>query len=275
MIESILAIAQSVGSSVLQTVSILLLLGTVFAVLTHFWPCNAGRPWWRKRELITDLCYAFMVPLFNRYVLLAFMVAGAVVLFGITTADEMLEFYVNGHGPLARFPLWLQVVVYLVGTDVWIYWVHRAFHRPAIWKYHAIHHSSTDLDWISATRFHPVNTALGAIMADVVLLLAGVSPNVLALVAPFNIAHSAFVHANLNWTLGPLRYVIAGPVFHRWHHTAADRGGSKNFAPTFPVLDIIFGTLHLPDKVLPESYGVSDEGFPSGFGEQMIYPFKS
>src|SRR3954468_19898203 len=201
MIESLLAIIHSVSSDALRIISVLLVLGSVFAVLTHFWPCNRGRPWWRKRELITDLCYAFIIPLLNRYVRLAFVVFGAVVLFGIATADEMLEFYENGHGPLAQLPLWLQALVYLVGADVWMYWVHRAFHRPAIWKYHAIHHSSTDLDWISATRFHPVNIALGGVMADVVLLLAGVSPNALALVAPFNIAHSAFVHANLNWTL--------------------------------------------------------------------------
>jgi sterol desaturase/sphingolipid hydroxylase (fatty acid hydroxylase superfamily) len=275
MIESLLSVVQTVGAQVLRIMEILLGLGIVFAVLTHFWPCNPGRPWWRKRELITDLCYAFVIPLLNRYVALAFIGAGAVVLFGITTPDGMLDFYINGHGPLAQCPLWLQAAIYLVGADLWMYWVHRAFHRPEIWKYHAIHHSSTDLDWISATRFHPVNIALGGVMADVVMLLAGASPNALALVAPFNIAHSAFVHANLNWTLGPLRYVIAGPVFHRWHHTAADQGGSKNFAPTFPVLDVIFGTLHLPANSLPEGYGVSDEGFPAGIGGQMIYPFKT
>ena len=73
---------------------------------------------------------------------------------------------------------------------------------------------------------------------DVVLLLAGISPNVLVFLGPFTIAHSAFVHANLNWTLGPFKYVLAGPVFHRWHHTAAERGGEKNFASTFPVIDL-------------------------------------
>ena len=38
------------------------------------------------------------------------------------------------------------------------------------WKYHAIHHSSEDVDWISAARFHPVNLLLGTIGVDVVLL---------------------------------------------------------------------------------------------------------
>ena len=275
MIELFLAIVASIGASVLWHAWILLLLGAVFGVLTHFWACNPGRPWWRKRGLVTDLCYAFILPLLNRFVSLAFLVTGAVVLFGITDGKEMAAFYENGHGPLAQLPVWAQVVVFLVGTDIWMYWVHRAFHRPAIWRYHAIHHSSTDVDWISASRFHPVNIALGGVLADALLLLAGISPIVLALLAPFNIAHSAFVHANLNWSLGPLRYVIAGPLFHRWHHTAADQGGSMNFAPTFPVLDIIFGTFYLPDQVLPESYGVSDKAFPPGFGSQLLYPFKS
>ena len=275
MLESFLAVVTNVGMDVLQTAAILLPIGAVFTVLTHFWACNPGRPWWRKRGLATDLCYTFIVPLLIRYVRIALIVVGAVVLFGITTSDEIQAFYENGHGPLAQMPLWLQAAVYLVGADIWLYWMHRAFHGPAIWRYHAIHHSSIDVDWISAARFHPVNVALGSVMADVVLLWAGVSPNALALLAPFTIVHSAFVHANLNWTLGPLRYIIAGPLFHRWHHTAADRGGMKNFAPTFPVLDMIFGTLYLPDNVLPENYGVSDEAFPSGFGSQLIYPFKS
>jgi sterol desaturase/sphingolipid hydroxylase (fatty acid hydroxylase superfamily) len=105
------------------------------------------------------------------------------------------------------------------------------------------------------------------------LLVAGISPNVLVFLGPFTTAHSAFVHANLNWTLGPFRYVLASPVFHRWHHTAASRGGEKNFASTFPALDLLFGTYYMPPKTLPDAYGVSDAAFPASFGAQMIYPF--
>src|SRR5262249_2397972 len=157
---------------------------------------------------------------------------------------------------------------------VLMYWFHRAFHRPAIWKYHAVHHSSKELDWISAARFHPINVMLGSVAADVALFLAGISPEASILLAPCSLAHSAFVHSNLYCHLGPLRYVIAGPVFHRWHHCAADRGGNQNFAPTFPVIDVIFGTFYMPQPELPDGYGVADEKFPSGFGGQMIYPFK-
>jgi sterol desaturase/sphingolipid hydroxylase (fatty acid hydroxylase superfamily) len=274
MVESILDVAQSVGVTFVKSVFILLALGAAFSVLTFFWACNPGRPWWRKRELVTDLCYWFVIPLIGRYLRIGFLVAGAALLYGITTEDELAKFYSDGHGPLAELPLWVQAAIVLLASDVMMYWMHRIFHRPTMWKYHAVHHSSEDLDWISAGRFHPVNIMLGSVAADVVILLAGISPHAFVLIAPFTIAHSAFVHANLDWTLGPLRYVIAGPVFHRWHHTAADRGGEKNFASTFPVLDVIFGTFYMPMRILPDRYGVADKGFPSGFGAQMIYPFK-
>ena len=122
-------------------------------------------------------------------------------------------------------PLWAQAITFLVVADFLLYWFHRLYHGGGLWKYHAIHHSSQEVDWISAARFHPVNILLGTVLVDVALLLAGISPNVMLWVGPFTTASSAFVHANLNWTLGPFKYVIAGPIFHRWHHTAPDRGG--------------------------------------------------
>jgi sterol desaturase/sphingolipid hydroxylase (fatty acid hydroxylase superfamily) len=248
-------------------------LGVVFAVLSVFWPCNAGKPWWRKREIVTDVCYWFVIPLLARYLRIGLLVLGAAWLFGIDTAQGLVEFYDDGHGALAQLPLWLQAVIFLVVSDFMLYWIHRAFHRPAMWKYHAVHHSSEDLDWISAARFHPVNIFLGSVAVDVVLLLAGISPNVLVFLGPFTIMHSAFVHANLNWTLGPFKYVLAGPVFHRWHHTAAARGGEKNFAGTFPVLDLMFGTFYMPKDTVPDSYGVADP-MPPSFAAQMLYPFR-
>ncbi len=129
------------------------------------------------------------------------------------------------------------------------------------------------LEWISAARFHPINLFLGSVASDVVLLMAGISPNVLLVVGPFTIAHSAFVHANLDWSLGPFKYVLASPVFHRWHHTAAERGGEKNFAATFPVIDLIFGTFYMPKGELPDHYGISDRELPTSFAGQLVYPF--
>ena len=86
--------------------------------------------------------------------------------------------------------------------------------------------------------------------------------------------YSAMVHANLNWTFGPLRYVFASPVFHRWHHVAEGEGINKNFASTFPILDLIFGTFYMPAGQLPANFGNGEDAFPEGFWGQLIYPFR-
>lgn len=267
-------IIEMFGSTLLKVLPVTIALALIFSVLSHFWACNPGTPWWRKKELVTDLCYWFFVPLFARVFRIGFLTLGASVFFGIKDPDTLIAFFDDGHGPLATLPLWLQAILFLVASDFMLYWAHRMFHGGAFWKYHAIHHSSEELDWISAARFHPVNLFLGTIAVDVILLLAGISPNVMLWVGPFNIFHSAFVHANLNWTLGPFRYVIAGPIFHRWHHTAMERGGCTNFAGTFPLWDILFGTFRLPKGELPEGYGAENDVIPASIDGQLAYPFQ-
>jgi sterol desaturase/sphingolipid hydroxylase (fatty acid hydroxylase superfamily) len=261
------------GTTVLKIVPISIALGIVFAVLTHWSACNPGRPWWRKREIVTDVCYWFLIPLAARFVRIGLLVMGAAYFYDIHGADALIKFYDNGFGPLATMPLWAQALFFLIASDFLLYWFHRLYHGAAMWKYHAVHHSSEDLDWISAARFHPINILFGTVLVDVALLLVGISPNTMLWVGPFTTASSAFVHANLNWTLGPFKYVIAGPVFHRWHHTAADRGGNMNFAGTFPIWDLLFGTFYMPKNRLPDAYGIDDQDFPESFGAQLLYPF--
>jgi sterol desaturase/sphingolipid hydroxylase (fatty acid hydroxylase superfamily) len=273
MSQELIAFIANVGETFAKNLPMSIAIAAVFTILTSFWACNPGRPWWQKRDLVTDLCYWLFIPVITRYLRIGLLIVGAAVLFHITTADGLIAFYDNGHGPLATLPLVAQMVIFLIGEDIILYVTHRFFHRERMWKYHAVHHSSEELEWISAARFHPVNLFLGSVLADVVMLVAGISPNVFVVLGPLTIAHSAFVHANLDWTLGPFKYVIAGPVFHRWHHTAADRGGEKNFAATFPVLDLMFGTFYMPAGELPDNYGIADRQFPQTFPGQLAHPY--
>jgi sterol desaturase/sphingolipid hydroxylase (fatty acid hydroxylase superfamily) len=236
-------------------------------------PCNPGTPWWRKPGLVTDVLFIFALPLFTGYVRICFLVVGAILFYGVAGPD-LARFFDEGHGPFAALPLWGQVAVYLLLADLMMYWTHRAFHTMSLWRYHAIHHAPAHLDWTSANRFHPINIIFHSVLADAVLLLLGISPTTLVLLAPFNVGTSALVHANLNWTFGPFRYLFASPVFHRWHHTDYRRGGSKNFAPTFPFIDLLFGTFYMPKGELPDQYGVHDKHFPEDFVQQMLYPFR-
>jgi sterol desaturase/sphingolipid hydroxylase (fatty acid hydroxylase superfamily) len=261
MSEFLLTFMVSFGETFMKNVPISLALAAVFTILTWFWACNPGQAWWHKRDLVTDLCYWFFIPVITRFLRIGMLIICAALLFGITTGEGLVVFYDNGHGPLASLPLAVQMIIFLIGEDIILYWTHRFFHGARMWRYHAVHHSSEELEWISAARFHPVNLFLGSVTADVVVL------------GPLTIAHSAFVHANLDWTLGPFKYVIAGPVFHRWHHTAADRGGEKNFAATFPILDVLFGTFYMPEGKLPDQYGIAEREYPTTFPGQLVRPF--
>lgn len=266
-------VGMMLGDTLLKVLPVTMILAVVFSLLSSMWACNPGTPWWRKKDIVTDVVYWFFVPLFGRTLRIGLLVVGAAVIFNVKGADELIAFYDNGHGPLAQLPLGVQAILFLVLSDFMLYWSHRVFHGGDFWKYHAIHHAPEELDWISAARFHPVNLFLGTIAADVILLLAGISPNVMVWLGPFTMFHSAFVHANLNWTLGPFKYVLAGPVFHRWHHTALNEGGNTNFAGTFPVWDILFGTFRMPEGRLPEAYGAENDAVPPSFGAQIMHPF--
>jgi sterol desaturase/sphingolipid hydroxylase (fatty acid hydroxylase superfamily) len=245
-------------------------LGLVFAVLSRLSPCNGGRDWWQKKGLGTDLAYWVFAPVFMRYMRIWVTVLFTIWLFGISDGNQIADFYLHGHGRIAQLPLWLQTAVYLVASDFLLYWSHRAFHRGFLWKYHAVHHTSQDVEWLSAARFHPVNLAFGTVAVDIAALLSGFSPDIYLFVGPFNVITSCFVHANLDWSLGPLRYVLVGPVYHRWHHATEPVG--KNFASTFAVWDLMFGTWYMPKGALPRAYGIDDTRMPEGLLGQLVYP---
>src|SRR6266851_825670 len=116
------------GQTIEKVVPITIVLALVFTVLSHFWACNPAAPWWRKRELVTDVVYWFFVPVFARVFRIGLMVLGASVVFKIHDADELIAFYDDGHGPLAQLPLWVQAALFLLLSDFMLYWLHRMFH---------------------------------------------------------------------------------------------------------------------------------------------------
>jgi sterol desaturase/sphingolipid hydroxylase (fatty acid hydroxylase superfamily) len=151
--------------------------------------------------------------------------------------------------------------------------MHRAFHGRRLWKFHAVHHSSVDVDWLSAVRLHPVNDVVMRIAAAIPVLLLGFAPLALAAAVPFFTFLAILVHANLDWDWGPLRSVIASPGFHRWHHTDEDEARDKNFAGLLPIWDIMFGTYYMPKHERPSRFGTKTR-VPKGLLGQMMFPFR-
>ncbi len=240
-------------------------------LLRQVQPCNPGQPRWISREMGVDLIWWMLsVVLYANLgvVLTRLLLQG---IYGGVDGQRVLEMLQAGRGVLSHLPVWLQALLVIVIVDVIQYWLHRAFHTRWLWPFHAIHHSPKQLDWTATWRIHPVNFVFYETVAGIITLLFGCSLEAFAIVAPFNFFSAALVHANLNWTFGPFRFVLASPVFHRWHHASDPAIHDKNFAPTFPVLDLMFGTYHMPKGELPEAYGA--EGVPEGVLGQLAHPF--
>jgi sterol desaturase/sphingolipid hydroxylase (fatty acid hydroxylase superfamily) len=256
----------AIGGFWLTTLKWVVGLGLAFGILTRLMPCNPGMYWWRnRRALATDILYWFVVPLFVRLGELVLLRA-AVMLLWSPGKPQLL--------PVGQLPLWQQCLAILLLQDFLLYWGHRVFHTRWAWPMHAVHHSPEDLDWTSAARFHPLNSVITFGLVDVIAIVLGFAPEAWGILIPLNQIYSSMVHANLNWTFGPLRYIFASPVFHRWHHTTQAEGLDKNFAPTFPFLDVLFGSFYMPPGRLPERFGTGDPAFPEGFWGQLVHPFR-
>ena len=226
-----------------------------------------------RRGFWTDLAYWAFTPLVTKAVTRAVVIIAVVPVALLAYGKVDKDLLLHGFGPAARLPLWLQAVLILVLGDFIGYWMHRWFHGERLWRFHAVHHSSVDLDWLSAVRLHPVNDALMRVAGAVPLLALGLAPVALAGVAPVLTLMAILVHANLDWDWGPLRAVVASPRFHRWHHTDEASARDKNFAALLPLWDILFGTYYMPKDRLPQQFG-TESPVPPGLLGQLLFPFR-
>jgi sterol desaturase/sphingolipid hydroxylase (fatty acid hydroxylase superfamily) len=251
----------------------LLVLGGIFFVIERL-PGRARPQPVVRRGFGTDVVYWFATILLTKPLvrLMLILPAGGLILLHVTTADGLRLQEYRGFGPLSRQPLWLQAIQIYLLVDFCAYWTHRLFHRGRWWPFHAVHHSSEDLDWLGSLRVHPVNDLVNKLAQATPVLLLGYNPAVTLSTAPVLTFYAIFIHANLNWDFGPLRSVIATPVFHRWHHSREQAAWDKNFAGLFPFWDILFGTYYMPRDRWPENFGIN-EPMPAGFLGQLWSPF--
>jgi len=219
----------------------LFILSIVFAVVETLFAANPEQPRLRRTGLRTDVVYWFLTPLVTKSISQIGLAIILIALYRRNIAD-IQTMLIAPNSLLAKQPLLLQAIEMVVVGDFISYWVHRWFHRSRMWSFHAVHHSSSSLDWLSAARVHPVNEWLSRWIQVSVLVVLGFNPMAVAAYLPFLTFYAIFIHANVSWGFGKFGWLIASPKFHRWHHTSEDEGLDKNFAVLFPWIDILFGT---------------------------------
>ncbi len=256
-----------------RTLVLFIVLTVVFGILQRLWPSipNQSR---RRRGVWLDTFYWFVTPMVSQILSMISIALMLLPFYLLLQRSLNWESILAGYGPVAQLPLWLQGAIAIVIGDFIGYWTHRWHHTRQLWDYHAIHHSSETVDWLSAVRLHPVNDVITRVMQASPLLLLGLSPLAVEFYVPFLSSYVAMIHANISWTYGPFRYVLASPAFHRWHHTTDEAGIDKNFAGLFPIYDVIFGTFYMPRGQQPKHFGIYGERITDNFMGQLLYPFR-
>ena len=248
----------------------LFLLMLLFAPLERLFAVRPHKVF--RKSFFVDLGYYFLNG-FSLKALLVFPVAGIAWTMHRVVPGAVQEWS-------ASLPLAARLVASLVVGEFGFYWGHRWMHEvPLLWRFHSIHHSAEEMDWIVGTRAHPVDLVFTRLCGFVPLYALGLAQpaaggqldTVTLVVLLVGTTWGYFIHANVRWRFGWLSALISTPAFHHCHHTN-DEHVDKNYASMLPIWDILFGSWYMPRKLWPPKYGISTPMAPDLVGE-LIQPF--
>ncbi|KAF0099151.1 MAG: hypothetical protein FD144_3994 [Rhodospirillaceae bacterium] len=173
-----------------------------------------------------------------------------------------------GDNALASF------LVYFVLYDFAAYWLHRGQHAFGWWwALHSLHHSQRRVTVWTDDRNHVIDDLLMTLALVLFSQFVGVQPGEYVTILMVGRLIESWSHANVNMSFGWLGdRLLVGPRFHRLHHalsTPADRHvQDHNFAPVFPIWDILFGTAIYDEKIRPT--GVDDAAVDADNGRGWL-----
>jgi sterol desaturase/sphingolipid hydroxylase (fatty acid hydroxylase superfamily) len=226
-----------------KLISIVLAVGLVIETLR---PAERHQP---RRHILFNLGYIAFLILFSTMVMPALM--------------GLMQPIVQRYGlqiPIAfpDSPIWqialiwqiAQLLAFFFIYDFFYYWFHRAQHTLAFaWPQHKLHHSEQSVNVTTTLRHHWLEEPIRvwAILLPTGLLF-NQKPVTIGWLATSMILFGYFVHLNVRLPLGPFTPVIAGPQWHRLHHSIKPEHTDRNFAAFFPIFDIVFGTYAKPGR---------------------------
>ena len=176
----------------------------------------------------------------------------------------------------------LAFVLYLLVLDLALYLLHRLQHRLEWWwALHSLHHSQRQLSFWADDRNHLLDDVISDLWLVLVALLIGVPSGQFVLIVIIMRMVESLSHANTRLRFGWLgERLLVSPHFHRLHHGMAigHQGPARgcNFAPLFPVWDILLRTANFSQDRIPT--GISDQlegiDYGDGFVRQQVLGIK-
>lgn len=239
-------------------IAALLVLFAGFATIEKlfaFRPQKVLRP-----HLATDLTHFFVDN---------FLVTVGGIVLGVLCALPLV--WVRAFGLAAALPWELALALGLAVAFLGSYLGHRLTHTvPFLWRFHSVHHSIEEMDWIASARLHPVDGAFTQACVIAPLFVLGFGGGAFAGVSVVFTLLALFQHANVRLRFPVVRWVVNTPEWHHWHHSIDPEARDRNFG--LPVIDRLFGTAYLPRDRRPTAFGTHDPVPQDGWWRQVAYP---
>lgn len=178
---------------------------------------------------------------------------------------------VRAMGWMGPFALSSAILIGVLISDLFAYWYHRFQHRY-LWRFHAVHHSITDMSAVNS--YHHISetffsTLITAIPLSLITVNYGPTVGIIGVLTWFQVV---FLHSPTTLSFGPFREVVADNRFHRIHHSLEHHHFDKNFAITFSFWDRLFGTAHMPAKKEWPAVGLTQIAQPQTLWEWLTLP---
>jgi sterol desaturase/sphingolipid hydroxylase (fatty acid hydroxylase superfamily) len=231
-----------------------LLIGAML-VAEHFWPARTDQKT-MSPNYVLDMFYMFV----QGPVMVAIAVAVTAPVRDVL--DQHASWLVLDS--TRALPALLVVVIGLLLADFIAWCAHITMHKVGwMWRFHMIHHAQRELNLFTANRAHPVDIAFQVVVRFLPLyfLVPSITEQAETMLL-YSLAitwHIRFQHANIAWTLGPLRHVFVTPQSHRIHHSLDPEHWNANYANVFTFWDRMFGT-HNGDTTVRPATGIADGG---------------
>ncbi|MBI2993818.1 MAG: sterol desaturase family protein [Gammaproteobacteria bacterium] len=266
-VEAIYGPFAPIVRAVADTLKQLLLVALFAAPLQALWPAIRRPVKFRSYEFWLDLVYWFQgiwLALFSFYALVDVAV-GAMYGTGIWFPW------------LRELPFWAQVLASIWAFDFLVYWRHRWEHEFAVlWSFHAVHHTAEQVDFLTTTRLHPFEVALGMLFNAMVIKL-GLHPGPSTLGFAIYLYYNYFIHTNLRLRYpGVLKFIFVSPFMHHWHHAKDEVAMGKNLGVIFAWNDWLFGTAYHPAR-WPAEFGLAvppSQRVSQSYLRHLVYPLQ-
>ena len=191
------------------------------------------------------------------------LISVAMSIFVGVNVGELLDSQFGENAPILHSPALIfaaEGLVSLLSVQFAFYAMHRLCHaNPLMWRIHRVHHSAEALNFMTASRTHPLEILLFQMPTAILsgsalglfLHLAGtpispalpVAQTILVLVrGVVNLIH----HSHFDLSFGIFDYIFVSARTHRIHHSIEAEHCDKNFGGVLAIYDWMFGTLYIP-----------------------------